>query len=298
MDLIDLHTHTTASDGSLSPGELVALAARAGLKAVAVTDHDTIDGLDEALAAGSEAGIEVVPGVEISVQGGPTGSMHMLGLLLDHLSPGLVESLARLQLARAERNPKIVQRFNEMGIPMTMEEVAAHAGGELVGRPHFARVLLERGIVRDRGEAFARYLGAGAPAYVAKHRFSPAEGMAMIRAAGGVPVLAHPGMLKLATGDLEKLVRELMRDGLEGIEALYSEHDQAQRNWLTSLAARLGLVISGGTDFHGQAKPDLRLGLGWGDLRVPPGVLAGLKQRRDRLRGTACGDREDSCLCS
>jgi predicted metal-dependent phosphoesterase TrpH len=285
MDLIDLHTHTTASDGSLTPAELVAMAAQAGLKALAVTDHDTVDGLAEALEAGRRAGLEVVPGVEISVQGGPTGSMHMLGLLVDHGHPGLVEGLKRLQRARAERNPKIVQKFNALGIPLTMEEVAAHAGGELVGRPHFAQALLKRGIVRDRGEAFARYLGAGAPAYVAKYRFSPAEGMAMIRAAGGVPVLAHPGMLKLATGDLEKLVRELMRDGLEGIEALYSEHDQALRNWLTSLAARLGLVISGGTDFHGLAKPDIRLGLGRGDLRVPPGVLAGLKQRRERLGG-------------
>jgi predicted metal-dependent phosphoesterase TrpH len=263
----------------------VGQAARAGLKAVAITDHDTMDGLAEALAVGQEAGIEVVPGVEISVQGGPTGSLHMLGLFVDHRAPGLAEGLKRLQNARAERNPKIVAKFNELGIPMTMEEVAAHAGGDLVGRPHFARVLLERGIVRDRGEAFARYLGANAPAYVPKYRFSPAEGMGMILAAGGVPVLAHPGMLKLPTGDLEKLVRELMRDGLEGLEALYSEHDQALRNWLTSLAARLGLVISGGTDFHGQAKPDIRLGLGWGDLRVPAGVLVGLKERRQRLHG-------------
>ncbi len=294
MELIDLHTHTTASDGSLQPAELVRAAAAAGLKALAVTDHDTIDGLAEALAAQPAEGLEVVAGVEISVQGGPTGSMHMLGLLVDHTHAGLVEGLERLKRARAERNPKIVEKFNQLGISMTMAEVEAFAGGELVGRPHFAQVLLKRGIVRDRGEAFARYLGNGAPAYVSKFRFSPAEGMSMILAAGGVPVLAHPGMLKLSEPDLERLVRELMQNGLQGIEAFYSEHDQPTRRALASLAGRLGLVISGGTDFHGQPKPDIRLGVGKGDLRVPPSVLAGLKQRREVM----LAPRREALPCS
>jgi predicted metal-dependent phosphoesterase TrpH len=181
-----------------------------------------------------------------------------------------------------------VAKFNQLGIPMTLEEVAAHAGGNLVGRPHFAQVLLERGVVRDRGEAFARYLAAGAAAYVPKDRFTPREGLDMLRAAGAVPVLAHPGLLKLGEFQLESLVRKLMEHGLEGLETQYSEHDTATRLGLTRLAARLGLEVSGGSDFHGAAKPDIRLGTGKGDLRVPAALLVGLRQRHERvLRASA-----------
>jgi hypothetical protein len=283
MDLMDLHAHTTASDGSYTPAELVALAARSGLKAVAVTDHDTADGLAQALAAGPGAGIEVVPGVEISVQGGPTGALHMLGLWVDHQCPQLVEGLKRLQQARAERNPQILARLNQLGVPLTMEEVLAQAGGGQVGRPHFAQAMMAKGLVSDRGEAFGRYLAAGKPAYVPKYRFEPKVGMAMIRAAGGLPVLAHPGVLKLSLPELEGLLRGLMKDGLQGMEAHYSEHDSATTRALLGLAARLGLVVSGGSDFHGAAKPDISLGTGWGDLRVPAGLLVPLKQRLARL---------------
>ena len=291
MDIIDLHTHSTASDGSLTPRGLVQAGLKAGLKALALTDHDTVEGVAEALAAGRELGLEVVPGVEISVQGdghsGRPAGLHVLGYFVDHQHPGLLEGLRTLQAARAERNPRIVRKFNELGIPLTMEEVAKHAGGDLVGRPHFAQALIERGIVRDRGEAFARFLAAGAKAYVPKFRFPPAEGLGMLRAAGGVPVLAHPGLLKLSLPELESLVRRLMDHGLEGLEALYSEHDTAIRRALTSLAARLGLAVSGGSDFHGDQKPDIALGLGRGDLRVPPSLLAGLRQRQAKvLRAT------------
>ncbi len=280
MELIDLHAHTTASDGSFTPAQLVQAAAAAGLKAIAVTDHDTVDGLAEALATGLSAGIEVVPGVEISVQGGPTGALHMLGLWVDHRVEELAGGLKRLQAARAERNPQIAAKLNGLGIPLTMAEVEAHAGGGQVGRPHFAQALIARKVVGDRGEAFARFLAAGAPAYVPKFRFSPQQGIAMIKAAGGLPVLAHPGVLKLPLPQLEDLLRQLMKDGLQGVEVFYSEHDTALRRALESLAARLGLAISGGTDFHGQAKPDIRLGIGRGDLRIPASLLTGLKQRR------------------
>lgn len=291
MDLIDLHSHSTASDGSLSPRELVALAHKAGLKALALTDHDTIAGLDEALAAGRELGIDVIPGVEISINGdellSKPASMHVLGLWVDRHHPGLLAGLKTLQEARARRNPQIVQKFNKLGIPLTLEEVAAYAGGQLIGRPHFARALLERGIVKDRGEAFGRYLAAGAAAYVPKWRFEPRVGIELLRAAGALPVLAHPGMLKLPQFDLESLARRLMDLGLEGLEALYSEHDTATRLGLTRLAARLGLVVSGGSDFHGRPKPEISLGTGLGDLRVPASLLASLVQRRDQVRGAA-----------
>lgn len=287
MDLIDLHTHSTASDGTLSPAELVRLAQKSGLKALALTDHDTVEGLAEAMAASQGLGLEFVPGVEISIDGAglldKPASLHVLGLYVDHTHPGLLAGLKELQEARARRNPQIVAKFNALGIPMTLEEVAAKAGGHLVGRPHFAQVLLERGLVRDRGEAFARYLAAGAAAYVPKSRFTPQRGLAMLRAAGALPVLAHPGLLKLGEFQLESLLRKLMAQGLEGLEAIYSEHDSATRLGLTRLAARLGLEISGGSDFHGRAKPDISLGTGKGDLRVPASLLAGLRQRRERM---------------
>jgi predicted metal-dependent phosphoesterase TrpH len=300
MNIIDLHTHSTASDGSLTPSELVALAHKAGLQALALTDHDTIDGLDEALLAGQELGLQVIPGVEISIKGdellGKPASLHVLGLWVDHRQPGLLAGLHRLQEARAQRNPQIVQKFNALGIPLTLEEVAAHAGGQLIGRPHFAQALLQRGIVRDRGEAFARYLAAGAAAYVPKYRFDPQVGIGLLRAAGAVPILAHPGLLKLPQFELESLARRLMAVGLEGLEALYSEHDSATRLGLTRLAARLGLVVSGGSDFHGRPKPDIVMGTGLGDLRIPATLLTALRQRRDQVRDHPPGLEQVSAL--
>lgn len=284
MELIDLHTHTTASDGSLAPAELVKAAKDAGLKAVAITDHDTIDGLPEALEAGRRLSLEVVPGVEISVQRGQNpGGMHMLGLFVDHTEPGLVDALKRLQEARAQRNPKMVARLNELGIPLTMEEVKSFAGDGQVGRPHFAQALVKRGVVPDVNQAFNRFLAAGKPAYVPKFRFQPHEALAMLRKAKALAVLAHPGLLHLPDTETEFLLRELKEKGLEGVEAQYSEHDTAFRIFMESLAARLDLAISGGTDFHGAAKPAIRLGTGKGDLRVYPEVLAALKARREKM---------------
>ncbi|MFZ5586463.1 MAG: PHP domain-containing protein [Thermodesulfobacteriota bacterium] len=284
MDLIDLHTHTTASDGSLTPAELVAAARSVGLKAVAITDHDTVAGLEEALAAGRRLGQRVVPGVEISLEGlggqGMPASMHLLGLFVDHREPGLIAGLGRLQAARAERNPKIAEKLGELGIAISLDEVRAYAGGDLVGRPHFAQALVARGVVKNRGEAFARFLAAGKPAYVSKWRFPPAEGIAMLKRAGAVTVLAHPGLFKLGLAALEPLLLRLVEAGLDGVEAHYSEHDPALSRALARLAARLGLAVSGGSDFHGAPKPDIALGVGRGGLRVPASLLADLERRR------------------
>ncbi|MEW5913289.1 MAG: PHP domain-containing protein [Thermodesulfobacteriota bacterium] len=283
MTLIDLHTHTTASDGSLSPRTLVAAAQAAGLAAVAVTDHDSVAGLDEALTAGGERGLEVVPGVEISLERPGGGSMHLIGLWVDHQNPELKQGLAWLQQARAQRNPRIVARLNDLGLALTLAEVEAAAAGGQVGRPHFAQVLVAKGAAANRQEAFGRYLRRGAPAYVEKDRFAPADGLALIRAAGGLPVLAHPGLLEMHPAALAELVRELKELGLEGLEAYYSEHDPALERRLLGLAARLGLAVSGGSDFHGGLKPDIRLGTGLGTLRVPAALLAGLKSQRRRM---------------
>lgn len=286
MDIIDLHTHTTASDGSLSPAEVVALAEKTGLKAVAITDHDTIDGLAEALDAGRGLDMEVVPGVEISVTKPGGGSMHVVGLWVDPGDPGLNDGLAWLQEARAMRNPKIAANLQGLGLDVTMEEVEAVAGGGQVGRPHFAQLMVEKGMVANRQEAFGRYLARGAPAYEEKARFEPGPAMKLLRGAGALPILAHPGLLNLHPAVLAELAEELKGMGLGGLEAYYSEHDLATQRRLISLAARLGLAVSGGSDFHGAPKPDIRLGFGRGDLRVPASLLTGLRQkRRDLLPG-------------
>jgi hypothetical protein len=284
VELIDLHLHTTASDGALAPAELVAAAAAAGLKAAAVTDHDTVDGVAEAREAARGLELEVVAGVEISLEAGFAGGMHLLGLWVRPESPALVRALAWLQEARARRNPLIAARLAELGFPVSMEEVSAVAGGGQVGRPHFARALVAAGAVSTVGEAFNRLLQAGGPAYVAKERLSPEEGIRVVRAAGGVPVLAHPGLLPVRGAELEALARRLRGLGLEGLEAHYTDHDTATQRHLASLAARLGLAVSGGSDFHGPNKPEILLGRGRGGLRVPASLLAALKQRRDRLR--------------
>ena len=278
--IIDLHTHTSASDGSLSPAELVAEADAAGLAAVAITDHDNIDGVAEALAAGAGREIEVVPGVEISMAGRPNGSIHLVGLFIDHTDPELNDALHRLQEARRERNPKIAKKLQDLGIAITMDEVRGLAEGEQVGRPHFAKALLKRGVVSNIPEAFNRFLGYGKPAYVDKKRFDPPEAIAMVLKAGGVPILAHPGMLKLGMAGLELLVLELMECGLTGIEVYYPEHDGAFTKKLQYLAARMQLVISGGTDFHGQYKKKISLGTGYGTLRIPVCVLEAIRARR------------------
>ena len=289
MELVDLHTHTTASDGSLTPAELVAAARDAGLKAVAVTDHDTTAGLDQALAAGREMGLTVVPGVEISVEAGLAGGVHVVGLFVDRHHPALAAALERLQQTRARRNPRMVERLNRLGIPLTLEEVTTFAGGEIVSRAHFAQALVARGVVASREEAFARYLGAGKPAYVPKQRLSPQEAITLLREAGAVPILAHPGLLPLERGPLEELVRRFQEMGLEGLEAHYSEHHRPTRLWLERLAARLGLVVSGGSDFHGRAKPDIALGRGKGDLAVPLALLRAIERRRERIRSQPGG---------
>jgi predicted metal-dependent phosphoesterase TrpH len=258
--LIDLHTHSTASDGSYSPAEVVRLAKEGGLAAVALTDHDTVDGLPEAVAAGQEFGVEVIPGVEISAQF-PGGTMHILGLFVDYRNGRLDERLAVLKQARIDRNPRIIAKLNGLGIPITMAQVNRISGGGQVGRPHIARALLEMGYIQDIQEAFDRFLGWHKPAYVSKFRFPPNQALAMIREAKGIPVLAHPFTLGLGSAyALKNLVIELKGLGLAGLEVYYSEHTPEQEAMYLKLARELDLQISGGSDFHGLNKPEITLG--------------------------------------
>jgi 3',5'-nucleoside bisphosphate phosphatase len=274
--LIDLHIHSTASDGSLSPGDLMAYARRKGAAAVSLTDHDTIEGLETALAAGKEIGLEVIPGLEISAQY-PGGTMHLLGYYIDPSDPSLNRELLRLQEARRERNPKIISKLQSLGIPISFDQVQALADGQL-GRPHIARVLLQIGAVSSFEEAFQKYLAKGAQAYVEKFRFSPRDAISLITEAGGIPVLAHPFTLNYPSlRELKKLVQELKDNGLKGIEVLYSEHTSNQISDYFSLVKELNLVYTGGSDFHGGIKRDLDLLTGKGDLKIPYQVVEDLK---------------------
>ncbi|MDE0120215.1 MAG: PHP domain-containing protein [bacterium] len=272
---VDLHTHTTASDGSDSPAELVSAAAALGLSAVAVTDHDTTEGLAEAEAAASRAGIELVKGLELSLQWG-LGAMHLLVLLIedrDYLSSRLV----RVREGRTRRNLKVVELLRSRGMDVTLEEVREEGGSGTIGRPHLASLLVKKGYAPDIPAAFDLYLGRGRPAYVERFRLDPADAIAAAHAAGGVAVLAHPLTLGVEGGRLSAVLEELAEQGLDGMEAHYGAYDPPTRRSLTELARRHGLVPSGGSDYHGRFKPDVKLGTGRGDLLVPDQVLAELR---------------------
>jgi 3',5'-nucleoside bisphosphate phosphatase len=280
MGNVDLHLHTTASDGVRTPSGIVNYAKDKGLQAIAITDHDTIEGLDEGLSEGGRIGFEVIPGVEISAEHSP-GSMHLLGYFLDIHHPLLRDKLSYLQKARAERNPKIIENLNRLGVRINYEEVVKASGGGQVGRPHFAQVLLEKGYVRSFQEAFDRFLGKGAPAYVDKIRFKPNEAISFIREAGGVAVLAHPktlGMKDFAA--LEKIILELMEVGLKGIEVFYPEHSSLEVAQFRALAERHGLLMTGGTDYHGIEKENFDIGVGRGEMRLPYSLVEGMKAVR------------------
>jgi predicted metal-dependent phosphoesterase TrpH len=282
MGWVDLHLHTTASDGVMSPSKLVRYAKSKGLQAIAITDHDTIEGLEEALSEGEKIGFEVIPGVEISAEHFP-GSMHLLGYFLDIYHPLLREKLDYLQKARAERNPKIIENLNRLGVKISYDEVVKASGGGQVGRPHFAQVLIEKGYVRTFQEAFERFLKKGAPAYVDKVRFKPDEAISFIREAGGIAVLAHPKTLGAdRVSSLETILLGLMEEGLKGIEVLYPEHSPLDVAQFKVLAERHGLLITGGTDYHGIEKEALDIGVGRGDMRLPYSLVEGLKGALNR----------------
>lgn len=282
MGHVDLHLHTTASDGVLSPSEIVRYAKAKGLQAIAITDHDTIDGCEEGLSEGERIGFEVIPGIEISAEYSP-GSMHILGFFLDIHHPLLNERLEYLQKARAERNPKMVAKLNQLGMEVTYEEVLKASGGGQVGRPHFANVLLEKKYVRNFQEAFERFLKKGAPAYVDKFRFTSKEALHFIHEARGVAVLAHPNTLGVKRySELEKLVLQLVDEGLKGIEVYYPEHSAVEVAQYKNLADRYSLLSTGGTDYHGIEKNELDIGVGRGEMRLPYSIVENMKAVRNR----------------
>jgi predicted metal-dependent phosphoesterase TrpH len=259
MAQADLHSHSTVSDGRLSPTQLLERAAARGVALLALTDHDNVGGIAEAREAGRRLGVEVVPGVEISADYGP-GTMHILGLGIDVESPELLKSLQGLQQARRERNPKVIERLRAAGVELTLGEVEKLAGANQVGRPHFAQALVDKGAARDFNDAFERFLAKGRPAYVAKARLAPQEAIRCIHAAKGLAVLAHPIQLKLNGAELEAKVAELKGLGLDGVEVYHSDHGPEEERLYLALAQSHGLKVSGGSDFHGIPGKDAELG--------------------------------------
>jgi predicted metal-dependent phosphoesterase TrpH len=282
--IIDLHTHSTASDGSMSPAELVKHAKSVGLAAVALTDHDTVDGIGEALEEGKRIGIEVIPGIEISVKYKP--EMHILGLFPNGENYEKIRhELTAIKQGRDIRNRKIIKRLNELDINITEEEVRNVAMGDITGRPHIARVLVAKGYVGSIDEAFDKYLSRDGLAYFQRFEMEPADGIKAIRNAGGLPVIAHPIFLRKGYDEMDYLLKELKGYGLDGIEAYYSENSKEDTGNFLRLAIKHELVVTGGSDFHGSFKSGIELGSGRGGLKVPYELLEKLKAYHISLEG-------------
>ena len=273
MPYIDLHTHTTASDGTCSPTELVHLAKEKGLTAIAITDHDTVVGNTEGIVTGKELGITVIPGVEISAKYHDY-TMHILGYGFDSQNRPLLALLDRLKDSRHQRNPQIITKLHQLGVAITYDDVLAQAKGETVGRPHIASAMVRKGMVRTIDDAFKRYLYDGGPAYVPKEIITPEEAFSIIIHAGGIPCLAHPWLLKrgITIGEIEQVVQAMIPLGLKGIEAYYGKSTPHQGSLLQKLADKYQLIVVGGSDFHGANRPDIKLG----QAKVPVELLSAL----------------------
>jgi predicted metal-dependent phosphoesterase TrpH len=282
MSRLDLHLHTIHSDGSCTPTEVVNMAHQAGVTALAITDHDIMTGVVEAMEAGQQCGIEIIPGVEISSLSG-NSELHILGYFLDRQDSDLLARLKTLRDGRHLRNPQIIERLQTLGIDITYDEVRALAGSDSVGRPHIARALMDKRVVASAKEAFDRFLADGKPAYVPRELPSPVEAIHWIKAARGLAVLAHPTWVKVAEQPLVDLVRQLKADGLDGVEVYYSTHAARQTREYLSLAQQLGLLVTGGSDFHGLTKPDIEVGIGKGTLHIPTSLLPKMKEAAGRL---------------
>lgn len=266
-EYIDLHVHSKMSDGTLTPTEVVKLAYEKGLSAIALTDHDTVDGVEEAINAGKEYGVEVIPGVELSAE--YKGSdLHILGLKVDIYNEEFARKVAVCRDSRYNRNLKMVEKLNEQGFPITWEEMLKRFGNITVTRAHFAKYLIDEGYVASKEEAFSKYLEPGRPCYVSREKVTPKEAIDMILGAGGHPILAHPMLYKMPLDRLESVIVMLKDYGLQGIEAVYSLNRPEDDSFLAKLAKRHGLYVTGGSDFHGEIKPHIALGTGKGNLRI------------------------------
>ncbi len=274
---IDLHAHSNRSDGTFTPAEVVHLAAERDLDVIALTDHETTDGLDEALATGAAAGVEVVPGVELSAEHEHT-SVHVLCYWMDPANDELRTELGRLHDERFRRGERMVERLQELGLPVSFERVREIAAGDNIVRPHVAQAMVEAGVVETEQDAFDRYIADGRPAHVPKHALDPVVAVGLIRRAGGVCVLAHPGMWGDESSVPQALIEAMAAAGMSGLEVDHTDHPVERREHYRALAARLGLVATGGSDCHGTRYEPVRLGTTLCD----PDAFAELRRRAGR----------------
>ncbi len=283
MSRIDLHLHSTYSDGSFSPTEVVRKAHRSQVTTLALTDHDTTDGIVEATESAREYQIEVIPGVEVSshYKGKET---HILGYFLDYRNVQFQQHLEALRNSRHERIPKIIQRLNTLGLSLSYEDVTAVAGHGSIGRPHIAQVLIDKQYVRNMNEAFSQYLAEGTAAYVARTLPDVADAIRWIQNAGGIASLAHPSWVRNTVEELRIACKELQAFGLQAIEVYYSSHSTRQTSDYLNMTRSLGLMATGGSDFHGKSKPDIEVGVGKGNLKVPKSILEELRNCAEKAR--------------
>lgn len=277
---IDLHAHSCKSDGSLTPAELLALAESKNLAAIALTDHDTTDGIDEFMEAAAGKDLEAIPGIEFSTDY-EGRDVHIVGLYIDHHSPDFLTYLQEFRDSRDLRNRKMCQKLQEYGMDVRYEDMEREFAGSVITRAHYARYLFQKGYVKSMPEAFERYVGDYAPCFVPREKVTPSQAVRLVLKNGGVPVLAHPILYHMSDERLEKLVRLLKEDGLMAIEAVYSTYNAGEERQIRNLAKKYDLLLSGGSDFHGKAKPGLELGSGYGRLFVPYEFLDKIKQARN-----------------
>ncbi len=285
MRYIDLHTHTTASDGTYSPSSLVDYALSKNLAAIAITDHDTTNGLSiakEHLGANNE--LEIISGIEFSTNSPYLKSdIHILGLYIDETDPHFAHALLDIVNSRNERNLKMVEKLCEIGLKLTIEDVIRNSTNGIITRAHFGRALLQKGYIKNLNEAFTKYIGTGCVAFIPRHKLTPEKAIQMIIDCGGIAVLAHPTLYHLNLRELDALIQELVKYGLKGIEGLYSLYNKSEINYLQNFATQYNLCITGGSDFHGTNKSGIDLGVGRGQLKVPYDLLEAIKKECNRL---------------
>jgi hypothetical protein len=283
ISMVDLHVHSTRSDGTYTPAELVDYAIEKGLKAFALTDHDTVDGLDDAYfyadtlrKNGCVNVPEIIPGIELSTEY-EGRDIHIVGLNIDYKDKDFSAYLQNFIASRERRNIKMCALLTEHGVDIKYENLAAEFPGSVITRAHYAKYMLNHGYIKSIKEAFDRYIGDRCPCFVAREKVTPAQAVQLILSAKGIPVLAHPILYRMSDARLDKLVSELKECGLIGIEAIYSTYNRSEERQIMELSKKYNLHISGGSDFHGANKPDIDLGVGYGNLNVPDSVWEELK---------------------
>lgn len=283
MKYIDLHTHSLCSDGTMTPAEVVRAAKAAGLAAIALSDHDTVAGVREAMAEGERIGVEVVPAIELSAQS--ETETHILGYFIDIENEALLEKMEYIKQVRVRRQENVCRNLRALGFDVMMDEVRQIAGSDVLCRAHFAKIMVQKGYVSSVKEAFSQYLASGKPAYSGTQALTDTEAVRLIKDAGGLAFVAHLHQTKRTLDDLESFLLRLKDAGLDGVEGYYTEYTPEMERDYRALAKRLGLMLSGGSDFHADNKPHISIGRGLGELYIPYVILEKMKAYREKNDG-------------